>query len=515
MKRSTAQALALDALHQVLDNSVFRILTDLTLVPILLTFVLGAREEGLVLLFGLKTWAYADLPLVGPMLATTPDPQGVVIQSLLSLFLDQAAGNLGMLLAIVATAFFVPRLLEKGAADLYFHKPASRSALYLSRFCAGLLFIALSSAVLSLGVFLGLALSSQHVDPGVLLACPTLVYLFALVFPFTMLVGVVTRSTVASILLSALFFLFNGCIQQAWISVEQLEHGPNLAALVGRGASDEEATDENGGEDGDEEGRRGARDSAFGRALLGTLDAARVVLPKTSDADHLARKARSSLSPPFFRDESEHVIVSRLPGGLAPRSGPEAPPPPELRARLGTLRLAALGDEAGAPATEFTLWSRPIVRSTSTVNGRERERVETLSQAGEALEDELAALGLEPTRMKLRLGELDASRVSWNASEPTPAGCVAWCFKGSEGELLFTLLVRVPGQPDDATLERESQRLARYLVLDRTAIDAWYPQQLRFDAPWRTNILFSVGSSLAFAALVLALGCWRLRRIAF
>lgn len=513
MKPPTVHALALDALHQVLDNWVFRILTGLTLVPILLTFAIGAREEGIVLFFGLKTWAYADLPAVGPMLATTADPQGIVIETLLQVFLDQAAGNLGILLAIVATAFFVPRLLEKGAADLYFHKPVSRSALYLSRFYAGLLFIALSSGVLALGVFLGLAAASQHVNLGVLLACPTLVYVFALVFPFTMLVGVVTRSTVAAILLSAMFFLFNGCIQQAWISLEQIENGPNMSALVNGSAA--ELEDEQGEAAPEEDPSGGARDSAFGRALLRTLDAARIVLPKTSDADHFARKLRTSLAPPLFRDEAEQVIVSRLPSRLTQVEAPAAPPPAELLERLGTLRLTARSEEA--PQTEFTLWSRPVARSTSTINGRERERVETLSRAGEALEDALTALGHAPERTKERLpGDLHASRVDWSVTEPSSSARFrAWCFKGSESELVFTLLMRVPGQPEDGALLAESELFTRYLALDRTAIDAWYPAQLRFDAPWRTNIYFSLGSSLAFAAFVLALGLWRLARIAF
>ena len=515
MNRSTVHALALDALHQVLDNWVFRILTGLTLVPILLTFVIGAREEGIVLLFGLKTWAYADLPAVGPMLALTADPQGLVIETLLQLFFVQAAGNLGTLLSICATAFFVPRLLEKGAADLYFHKPVSRATLYLSRYGAGLLFIALTSGVLSLGIFLGLATASQRVDPGVLLACPTLVYMFALVFPFTMLVGVVTRSTVASILLSAMFFLFNGCIQQAWISLEQLEHGPNMAALVRRGAESEGDSEEE--EAPLEETRKGARDSAFGRALLTSLDLVRTTLPKTSDADHFARKLRARLSAPAFRDEQDLVTIFRLPVGLERVEAPAHPPPPELAAQLGTLRFAARRVEGGAEATEFSLWSRPVVHSTTTVNGRERQRIETLSRAGEALEDAILALGLEPTRTKTRLpGDLDSSRVDWTRVGPDgPARLQAWRFKVVEGELFFTLLVRVPGTPDEATLEAETLHLTRQIGLDRTALDEWYPSQLRFDAPWRTNILFSIGSSLAFAALVLALGVWRLARIAF
>ena len=239
MNRNIVRALVLDAFYQVLDNWVFRILTGLTLIPILLTFLVGFREEGIEILFGWKSWSYSDIFGSGG-LGAVHDPRGIAIETVLQLFFDWVAGWFGILLAITATAFFVPRLLEKGAADLYFHRPVSRSALFLSRYLAGLLFTAITAAVLVLGVFLGLVVSSGHVDPGVLLAAPTLVYVFAIIFPFTMLVGVVTRSTVASILLSGLFFVFNGCIQRAWVAMEQSANGPDLSALMGRDAGSEE-----------------------------------------------------------------------------------------------------------------------------------------------------------------------------------------------------------------------------------------------------------------------------------
>ena len=61
MKVSAVSALFQDALYQVLDNWVFRILAVLTGCLVLVTFLIGFREDEVVLLFGLKTWSYADL----------------------------------------------------------------------------------------------------------------------------------------------------------------------------------------------------------------------------------------------------------------------------------------------------------------------------------------------------------------------------------------------------------------------------------------------------------------------
>ena len=57
--------------------------------------------------------------------------------------------------------------------------------------------------------------------------------------------------------------------------------------------------------------------------------------------------------------------------------------------------------------------------------------------------------------------------------------------------------------------------LLSQLGLDLLSLEGWYPSQLGFTAPLRFNILFSIGSSLAFAAATFALAVWRLRRIAF
>ena len=132
-----------DSALQVLDNKVFRVLVILALLPILVTFVVGIEEHSFSILFGL--WEI-DYPKWIAMLGD--DPRGALIEMFLDVVINSLAGSMGITICVAATAFFVPRMLEKGSADLVFTKPLGRSVLYLSRYVTGLFFIA------GLGLFL-------------------------------------------------------------------------------------------------------------------------------------------------------------------------------------------------------------------------------------------------------------------------------------------------------------------------------------------------------------------------
>ncbi|NOT32430.1 MAG: ABC transporter permease, partial [Planctomycetes bacterium] len=377
MNRNVLRALAADAFHEVLGNWVFRILAVLALVPILFTFLVGLRPDSVEILFGLKSWSYAELFGAFGFGALPPDPQGTVIGSVLTLFFEFLAGTLGLLLALVATASFVPRMLEKGTADLYFHKPVSRAWLLVSRYFAGLVFIALASGVLVLGTYLGLLLVSGYGEPGVLVAAPQLVYTFALIHSFSVLCGVVTRSTVASILLSSFFFLFNGCIHTSWIAWEQAATGPKVErehAEVGADGSKTAAEPkERDGEDNDDDDSDADDKPPRALRLLRTaLDAVHLVLPKTTDADFFARRLRRALDPPVFQDEDSLVTVFRLERGLERVDGAAlsqlAPldPGAELRAALGEARFAVRSEQG----VLHSLWRRAAKTSETRFGER-------------------------------------------------------------------------------------------------------------------------------------------------
>lgn len=533
MNVSILRALAADAFHQVVDNWVFRILTILTALPILFTFTVGLRPDSVELLFGLKSWSYAELFRVFGIAALPADPQGTVIGIVLSLCIEFLAGSLGMLLSIAATAFFVPRMLEKGTAELYFHKPVSRAWLLWSRYFAGLVFIALVASVLVIGMYLGLLLVSGYGEPGVLVAAPQLVYTFALVHSFAVLCGVVTRSTVASILLSSFFFFFNGCIHQGWIAWEQASHGPDLA-LEPESAPDADGTGE---VEAESEGREVERDepSTVVNVLRTTLDTLHLVLPKTTDADVFGRKLRRALDRPEYRDADSLVTLFRLAPELEPLDDPARAaldPGSELRTALGEVRFAARSTDG----TRHSLWRRPARKSETRIGERVRVREESSSQAGEELEDLLAAGGaLALTRESGRFGsdaggrELSGSILRWQ--DAGGAARQAHRFRGSNSDWIYTLLVEasgpraapaatpVPTTADPATattaVPEVDDALLDQLGLDVASVEDWYASQLAFTAPLRFNILFSLGSSLAFAGAMLGLALWRLRRIAF
>lgn len=527
MNRQQLRALAADAFHQVLDNGVFRVLALLCALPVLFTFLVGIREEGVVLLFGLKTWSYSELFGVFSRGVLPPDPRGLVIEVVLQVVLDFLAGSVGMLVALSATSFFVPRLLEKGAAELYFHKPVSRAVLLLSRYFAGLVFVALIALALVSGIYLGLLFVSGHGDPAILLAALTLTYAFVPIYAFTVLAGVVTRSTVASLLLSAFFFLFNGCIHQSWIAWQLTTNGP--AQRLVREEAEEAKEKESGKEHADADETSVAGDESAGSTahfLLTTLDILHLVLPKTADADAFGQKLRKALDRPLYQDAQALVTLARFPQGLEPLDLGELTADAALRARLGEPVLAASTSEGA----HHSLWHRAAERTETTIGKRVRVRMESPTQAAKALEEELQSRAdvraLERTSERFgsarREGEMAGALVAWYEGPAVRHGPgdgtrtrSALAFKGTNDETLFTLFSDAPGELETKAAAAERQRLSAQFYVDRRAAEDWYPDQLAFDAPLRFNILFSIGSTLAFAALLLALGIWRLARIGF
>jgi len=374
-------------------------------------------------------------------------------------------------------------------------------------------------------MYLGLLLVSRHNDPGVLAAGLGLIYLFALIYSFSMLVGVVTRSTVASILLSGLFFMFNGCIHQGWIALKQHESGPKLAIEDGRdedereepaaSVADDAGTPSEDEDDSDEPG-------AFLRFLYGTLEVLHYVLPKTSDSEHLVAKLRARLGPADFEESEALLAIQRFPDGLERAAEPPAPPP-ALAELLGEARLTLRGAHVDGTPVAYTLWRRAAQRTESKIGTRTRTRTETTAQAGERLEDALSAeLGTPVERASVALGSglagppLRGQAVPWKSGvAPDVESHAAVVFKGSDEGQVFTLLVTAKGELAPELLDAVRDRLATRIALDIQKAGEWYPDQLAFDAPLPFNILQSVGTSLAFAAAMLFLGWLRLRKIDF
>jgi hypothetical protein len=110
-------------------------------------------------------------------------------------------------LALISTATIFPDFLAGGAVDLYLSKPIGRWRLFLTKYACGLLFVALQIACFSVASFLVIGLRGGAWEPGLFLAVPIVVLFYSYLYCVCVLVGVVTRSTVAAVLLTLLFWL--------------------------------------------------------------------------------------------------------------------------------------------------------------------------------------------------------------------------------------------------------------------------------------------------------------------
>ena len=112
----------------------------------------------------------------------------------------------GLFLSIFATANLVPVMLEKGYVDLLLSKPLSRPALYLGRYLGALSVVLLNLVYLVGGVWLVLGWKTGVWKSGLPAAGLVIVFTYAVLLGFMMLIGVLTRSSSITIMLS--YFLF-------------------------------------------------------------------------------------------------------------------------------------------------------------------------------------------------------------------------------------------------------------------------------------------------------------------
>jgi ABC-type transport system involved in multi-copper enzyme maturation permease subunit len=485
MNANIVRALFRDALYQVLDNMVFRILAALIVLLVVPLFVVGFREDEIVVAFH-WSFPYADWmrQVAGTMGTNT---QAGMIAFLQDAFVDRIAGGLGMLFCVVATSFFLPRMLEKGYADTVFSKPVSRGALLLSRYLAGILFVGLLSAVLVGGQYLGFAAVSGYDDPGFLFTIFTLCWLFMMLHSVAILCGVLTRSAIASVMMVIVFYGSVGGIHLGWrIKESWLEdQRRELAAEpknVGKSAEPEVGT--------------------TAALSLFALDAAHYLLPKTSDAELIAElfRRRFERASRELDDEETGVSVLRPPDGYVrePRSS--------LRAPDGGLLWIAQHPE-GRGESRWSLERAPLKDSKSR------------SALARDLKKELGARP-EVSEIETDRGTFGRSvydMVSWRE----PAGAQTrqrkrWYF--TTDDWLLTLDYDVDAELAETVAEQKSARrfLSGIAAGDAAAaqmqmVDA-HTRQFGWGAPWRHNAWFSIATTAAFILATLGFATWRLRR---
>jgi hypothetical protein len=112
----------------------------------------------------------------------------------------------GLLLALLWTAGFLPTFLEADAVTVLLAKPVPRWSLLAGKFVGVLAFVAVQASVFLGATWLALGARTGVWDAAYFLCLPLLLLHFAVFFSFSAMLAVATRSTVACVFGSVLFW---------------------------------------------------------------------------------------------------------------------------------------------------------------------------------------------------------------------------------------------------------------------------------------------------------------------
>ncbi|MDX2146358.1 MAG: hypothetical protein SFZ23_02450 [Planctomycetota bacterium] len=190
-------AIFLDAYRELNARKLFWITTGLSTLVVLVFAGLGINEKGI---------NFLGFPL-GFIELTSEDVAP-------ALFYKVAFMNLGvnfwltwiaMLLALLSTASIIPDFVAGGAIELTLCKPIGRARLFLTKYLSALLFAMMQVGAFTLVAFLVIGIRGKSWEPSIFLAVPVVVAVFSFTYCVQALVGLLTRSTIASLLVSLLF----------------------------------------------------------------------------------------------------------------------------------------------------------------------------------------------------------------------------------------------------------------------------------------------------------------------
>lgn len=161
----------------------------------------AAMRHHVPVVSGRMTLAFGAIPI--PL---TRDREHAVhfVQLQLAAWVADAAG---LLLTLVWTAGFLPTFLDPSAASVLLAKPMPRWSLLAGKYVGVLAFVGVQAVLFIGGTWLALALRTGVWDATYFLCVPVLLVHFAIFFSFSVLLAVTTRSTVACVFGSVVFWL--------------------------------------------------------------------------------------------------------------------------------------------------------------------------------------------------------------------------------------------------------------------------------------------------------------------
>jgi len=129
------------------------------------------------------------------------------VQSVAAWVMKWFIGAIGIVIAILVTAPIIPQMFDPGSLHLLLSKPISRWLLFLSKFIGGCAFIMIGATYLIGGLWLILGTRFDVWDTNILLSIPIYLFVFAIYYSVSSLIGIIWRSPIVCIALTIVFWM--------------------------------------------------------------------------------------------------------------------------------------------------------------------------------------------------------------------------------------------------------------------------------------------------------------------
>lgn len=220
-------AILKDAYRELNARKMFWISLGISLLVVCVFAGLGINEKGIELLW----FTLEKIPV-----NTTIVSKSLFYKSLfMSVGLTVWLGWASTILALVSTASIIPDFVSSGAIEGMLARPISRTRLFLTKYFASLLFVVMQALVFTGASVLVIGLRSNVWLWSLMLAVPIVTLFFSYLYCVSALVGVWTRSTLASLIAALALWgvVLTIGVTEGWLLIAKV-NAENPIALVER-----------------------------------------------------------------------------------------------------------------------------------------------------------------------------------------------------------------------------------------------------------------------------------------
>lgn len=194
-------AILIDSVRALRAKKLFWFVLSISAIVVISYGSIGFNKEGFSILYGLKSfkneYIREGMPYANYMLDM------MFATFIIPLWLSWGA----IILALISTADIIPEFLADGAIDLVVSKPISRVTIFLTKFVGSLMFVFFQVLIFCVGVFLIYRFRLHQWRWSMFYAIPIVLAVYSYLYAMMALLNVLTRSTLASLLITIIMWL--------------------------------------------------------------------------------------------------------------------------------------------------------------------------------------------------------------------------------------------------------------------------------------------------------------------